>query len=259
MYLSRANKQRNAPHGKTSTIIMLKIYENKEQIPEALLEYYAKRSDGRYEPQVEGINSILGLTAKRDELLEKVKEIPALKTRVSELETVETLPAGKIAADKKEFDALKTENEAYRSLGTLEEVKPKLEGYDALKTETETNRRNALLDEAFGYAGVKNKKTARDLRQSDSLNIETETVDGVKKFYNVSTDDKGKPVKTEFNSEYLKTADGFKEVYSSLFGTDEDGVRFPVQKFAKDGKTASAAQNTMANRYAGTVAAVNKK
>jgi hypothetical protein len=47
---------------------MLKIYDKLDDIPESLREHYHKRADGKFEPDVEGINSIGGLLAKRDEV-----------------------------------------------------------------------------------------------------------------------------------------------------------------------------------------------
>lgn len=190
---------------------MLKIYDKREDVPEEFLEHYLKRSDGKYEPQVEGINSILGLLSKRDELLEKVKEIPQLKTRISEFEGQEILTPGKVAVDKKEFDELRTENEAYKTLGTIDEIKPKVEGFEDLKAQT----KQALRDKALMAAGVTDLDRARRFKAYDELEIESETKDGKEIFYRVTRDDKGKESKTAFDGEVLKS-DGFKDDLGSL-------------------------------------------
>lgn len=230
---------------------MLKIYDKKEDVPEEFLEHYAKRSDGKYEPQVEGINSIFGLLTKRDELLEKVKEIPTLKARISEFEGQEVLTTGKVAVDKKQFDELTTENEAYKALGTLDEIKPKVEGFEDLKTQT----KQALRDKALMAAGVTDLDRARRFKSYDELEIESEIKDGKEIFYSVRKDDKGKELKTAFDNDVLKS-DGFKDDLGSLLG--ESGTKMfkqgtttgtteinPVEtKMAKYSPPASAAIQT---------------
>lgn len=226
---------------------MLKIYDKREDVPETLLEHYNKRGDGKFEPSVEGINSIGGLLAKRDELLDKVKEIPQLKTRVSELEGQEVLTAGKVAVDKTEFDTLKTENESYKSLGNLDEIKPKVEGYDALKTETETARKRETLTKAFAAAGITNLSAAFNLKQSDSLNIESETKDGKEVFYAVTTDDKGKTDKKVFDGEFIKEADGFKDILPALSG--KTGTAMFKQGSGSPTDTKTAVKDLLNRRY----------
>ncbi len=191
---------------------MLKIYDQQTDVPDEMKEHYHKRADGKFEPSVEGITSIGGLLNKRDELLTKVADIPNLKTRILELEGQDTLPQGKIAVDKKDFDALET----YKALGDVNDIKPKVEGYDALKTETEGARKREILTRAASAAGVTNLNAFFNIKQTDALSLESETVDGREKFFAVSKDDKGKVTKTAFDNDYLTTADGFKDVLGSL-------------------------------------------
>lgn len=201
---------------------MLKIYDKQSDVPEDEKEFfdkhYKKRADGKWEPDIEGINSIGGVLTKRDELLEKVKEIPTLKTRIAELETLDILPAGKIAVDKTEYETEKAKLDAYSSLGEIDAIKPKVEGYDTLSAENAATKRKELLTKAFKAAGVTNIDAALDLKASDALNLETEEKDGKTVFYSVTEKD-GKPERAEFSNAYLKEADGFKHHYSSLTGT----------------------------------------
>lgn len=208
---------------------MLKIYETREQIPEGLVEHYAKRSDGKFEPQIEGINSLGGLLTKRDELLEKVKDIPGLKTRISELEGLETLPTGKVAVDKKEFDTLKTEHEAYTALGKLDEIKPKVEGYNDLKEKDEKRSREETYRAAAKTAGYDESKFIK-LASDDQLETVTKSVneDGkqVDKVFVKTKDDKGKEIETPI-ADYVKQSPNFSPFADSLTasGTAPDGTK----------------------------------
>lgn len=205
---------------------MLKIYDKQSDVPEEEKEFfdkhYKKRADGKWEPDIEGINSIQGVLTKRDELLEKIKEIPTLKTRIAELETLDVLPEGKIAVDKKEWEEKTKALESYSELGDLETIKPKVEGFDSLKAETEATKRKELLTNGFKFAGVENIEAALDLKASDTLNLETEEKDGKTVFYRVVEKD-GKTEKLLFDNAYIKEADGFKNHYNSLTGTIQKG------------------------------------
>ncbi|MCA1589169.1 MAG: hypothetical protein LC730_06215 [Acidobacteria bacterium] len=197
---------------------MLSIYDSKDQIPEGLVEHYTKRSDGKYEPQVEGINSIGGIIAKRDELLEKVREIPTLKSRVMELEGQETLPKGKIAVDKKEFETLKAEHESFAALGNLDEIKPKVEGYDELRQKDEARTREEAYRNAAKAAGYDEAKftllAERDNLQTVIKSV-TENGKAVDKVFVKTTDDKGKEVETAL-SDYVTQSATFKPFADSL-------------------------------------------
>jgi hypothetical protein len=197
---------------------MLKIYDQKSDIPEALAEHYTRRSDGKYEPQIEGINSLGGLLAKRDELLEKVTEIPKLKTRVTELEGLETLPAGKIAVDKKEFETLKADHEAYTALGALDEIKPKVEGYDELKTKDETRSRLETLRsiaKAEGFNEDKFTVLVGDKPFDTVLKTVNENGKAVEKYFVKHTNEKGKEVETPI-PDYVKSAPNFAPFAAEL-------------------------------------------
>jgi len=233
---------------------MLKIHDRLEDVPEDLREHYGKRSDGKYEPQIENVNSVLGLLNKNVELLEKVKEIAPLKTRVAELEAQEVLPSGKVPIDKADFDALET----YKALGNLDEIKPKVEGYDALRTEAETAKRRDLITRGLKAAGVKNTDPAFNLRQIDGLSLEPETKDGKEIFYAV-TEDNGKRVKRAFDNEYLKEADGFKDILPSLMG-GEGGEGHRHFKQSADGEKANeSVSKTHSQRRYGWMTAANNK
>lgn len=213
---------------------MLKIYDNQLDVPAEMKEHYHKRADGKFEPQVEGITSIGGLLNKRDELLTKVSEIPNLKTRILELEGQDTLPQGKVAVDKKDFDQL----ESYKALGNVDDIKPKVEGYDALKTETENIKKREILTRAASAAGVTNANAFLNLKTTDSLNLESEIKDGKEIFYDVKTDDEGKTVKTVFDNDYLQKADGFKDNLASL--TAGEGKKMFRQSATGSGSESNA-------------------
>ncbi|HEY0659599.1 MAG TPA: hypothetical protein VGD05_14080 [Pyrinomonadaceae bacterium] len=202
---------------------MLKIYERLDDVPEELREHYGKRTDGKYEPQIENINSIGGILNKNTELADEINKV--LKPRLREYEGKEVLTAGKIAVDKTEFETIKAEHETYKTLGSLEEIKPKVEGYDELKTETETAKRKELITRGLKAAGITNPDPAFNLRQIDTLNLEPETKDGKEIFYAVREVD-GKRTKTLFDGEYLKEADGFKDILPTLTGAGEGFKHF---------------------------------
>jgi hypothetical protein len=211
-------------NAETSNALMLKIYDSKDQVPEALADHYSRRSsDGKYEPQVEGINSIAGLLAKRDELLEKVKEIPTLKTRVSELEGLETLPSGKMAVDKKEFETLKSEHEAYTAVGKLDEIKPKVEGYDELKAKDAARTKDETFRTVAKVSGFNEDKFAA-LAQKATNTIEpflrtvNENGKPVEKYFVKTTNDKGKEIETPID-DYVKESPDFKPFAADLAAT----------------------------------------
>lgn len=208
---------------------MLKIYDSKDQVPEALAEHYTRRTDGKYEPQIEGVNSLGGLLAKRDELLDKVREIPTLKTRVAELEGMETLPAGKIAVDKKEFDTLKTEHEAFAALGPLDDIKPKVEGYDALKEKDEARERQENYRAVAKASGFTNEDGFVKLASIEKIEPILKTVNengkAIEKYFVRTTNDKGKEIETPI-TDYVKESPTFKPFADSLVsGAAPNGTR----------------------------------
>lgn len=199
---------------------MLKIYDSKDQVPEAVLEHYNKRSDGKWEPEVEGINSIGALLSKRDELLEKITEIPKLKTKITKFEGMETLPEGKIAVDKKEFDTIKAEHESYTALGKLDDIKPKVEGYDELKTKDEMRAKEEVYRTVAKASGFDEGKFVR-LAQIDGLNAYQKTVNengkAVEKYF-VKTTKEGKEVETAI-ADYVTQSPNFAPFADSLTAT----------------------------------------
>jgi hypothetical protein len=220
---------------------MLKIYDAKDQIPEGLVEHYERRSDGKYEPKIEGINSIGGLVAKRDELLDKVREIPTLKSKIVDLEGQETLPEGKIAVDKTEFENLKASNEAYSALGTLEEIKPKVEGYDELKTKDETRTRQETLRTVAKTEGF-NEDRFLVLVGDKPFETVKKTINengkAVEKYFVKHTDDKGKEVETAI-ADYVKTAPNFAPFADTLTASSH----LQGHKVIKQGSTTPATPN----------------
>lgn len=204
---------------------MLKIYDNKADIPDALTEFYSRRSDGKYEPQIEGINSIGGLLAKRDELLEKVREIPGLKTKIADLEGQETLPAGKIAVDKTEFETMKSEHEAYTALGKIDDIKPKVEGFDELKEKDETRSREEsyrAVAKASGFDEDKFVFLSSQAKPEFVLKSVSENGTNVDKYFVKTKDDKGKEIETPI-ADYVKESPTFKPFADSLTSSGTNG------------------------------------
>lgn len=234
---------------------MLKpFYQNESDIPESVKGAYIAKN-GRYE--LDELDTSHPVLEKNRELLTKNSTITTenqrLNSEVAKLEG-KALPEGKIAVDKAEFDTLKTEAEtakaqrdAYAALGTIDELKPKVEGYDELKTQT----RQAIRDKALMQAGVSDLDRARRFKSYDDLEIVTESKDGKEVFYRVTTDDKGTEVKTVFDGELLKS-DGFKDDLGSL-------VSPSGTKFFRQGSGAPPAADTpvalaeghMNKRYSG--------
>lgn len=206
---------------------MLKIYDNKADIPEALVEFYQKaEKSGKYEPKIEGVNSISGLIAKRDELLEKVREMPKLQEKIADLEGQPTLAAGKIAVDKKEFDTLKTEHEAYAALGKLDDIKPKIEGFDDLKTKDETRERQETYRAAAKAAGYDETKFVK-LAFDDSLQTVIKTVkesgqDTQKVYVKINKDGKESEMAI---TDYIKESPNFKPFADSLQSPTTHGTK----------------------------------
>lgn len=196
---------------------MLKIYDAKDQIPEEWVEHYERNSDGKYEPKIEGINSVSGLLAKRNELLEKVKEIPGLKTKLLELEGQETLTAGKIAVDKKEFDKIKAEHESYVALGTLDDIKPKVEGFDDLRQKEEKRQKEDQYRAAAKVAGFDAAKFTQ-LALTDGIETVIKTVKengkDIEKVFVKSTKD-GKEVETAI-MDYVQESPNFSPFADTL-------------------------------------------
>jgi hypothetical protein len=216
---------------------MLKIYDNKADIPEALVEFYQKsEKSGKYEPKIEGVNSISGLIAKRDELLEKVRELPKLQDKIADLEGQPILAAGKIAVDKKEYDTLKTENDAYAALGTIDDLKPKVEGYDALKAKDETRERQETYRAIAKAAGFTNEDGFMRLAEMEQpafvLKSVQENGKAVDKYFVKTTNDAGKETETPI-TDYVKESPTFKPFAESLIAPPSHGQKVIKQGFAQ--------------------------
>ena len=208
---------------------MLKIYDNKADIPEALVEYYQKsEKSGKYEPKIEGINSVSGLIAKRDELLEKVRELPKLQDKIADLEGQPTLPAGKIAVDKKEFETLKASAEAYAELGAIDEIKPKVDGYDELKQKDETRERLETYRTVAKASGFTNEDGFTRLAEMEKLSPVLKSVQengkAVDKYFVKTTNDAGKEIETPI-TDYVKESPTFKPFAESLVAPHSTGTK----------------------------------
>lgn len=198
---------------------MLHIYDTEQEIPEAVREHYVRRSDGKWEPQIEGINSVGGLLAKRDELLNKTREMPRLQARLAELESGEVLVAGKIAVDKKTFDDLTSENEAYKALGPLDEIKPKVEGFDELKQQQEAKSKEETyraVAEAAGF-NVDRFVSLASIEKIEPIELAIkENGKDVKKWFVPTTDPTtGKEIKQPIE-DYVKESPTFQPFADTL-------------------------------------------
>lgn len=186
-------------------------YANESDIPENLKGAYVARNS-RYElakleadhPSIVALDEI---KLKHDTLKTQNGELLEAQTRLES----KLLPDGQVAVDKTEYETLKTENEGYKALGELSEIKPKVEGYDELRTTT----KQAVKDKALMAAGITEVDRARKYKSYDELDIESEIKDGKEIFYRVVKDEKGKESKVVFDSEVLKS-DLFKDDLGSL-------------------------------------------
>lgn len=215
---------------------MLKIYDNKADIPEALVEYYQKaEKSGKYEPKIEGINSVSGLIAKRDELLEKVRELPKLQEKIADLEGQPTLAPGKIAVDKKEFDTLKSEHEAFTALGALDDIKRKVEGYDELKEKDETRERRETyraVAKSAGYDDEKFSLLADQAKPSFVLKSVNENGKQVDKYFVKTTNEAGKEIEKPI-TDYVNESPIFKPFAESLAAPVSNGTKVIKQGFTQ--------------------------
>lgn len=141
----------------------LKTFNAEGDVPPELKPFYAANASGKWEPQFEGVDSISGLVAKRDELLGKVSghaseltakdgEISRLK---SELTSANVVPRGYKAVPNADADLL----EKVKAQGTADEVVAKLTEYPTLKTKVTTQERRTHLDairraEGYGETAV---------------------------------------------------------------------------------------------------------
>lgn len=198
---------------------MLKIYDTKDSIPESLLEHYVQRTtDNKWEPKVEGINSIGGLIAKRDELLEKVKEIPVLKQKVADIESLEVLSSNHVAVSKDKAAQLAD----YEALGTLADIKPKLERHDEIVAKDADRERTETLRSVARRNGFTNEDGFISLAKIDNLETVTKTVKEngkeVERDYAKSKDVSGKEVEMSL-TDYVASSSTFKPFADALKST----------------------------------------
>lgn len=109
----------------------------------------------------------------------------------------------------------------------------------ALKTENETLKKTEanrtereIKTRALKAVGIENVDAFFELKASDNLKLETETVDGKEKFFAVIEKD-GVKERKSFDTDFLKNTEGFKSL--SLVGKKESGFHFGEQ--ANSGNT----------------------
>lgn len=182
----------------------LPIYDDKSQIPDDLKEHYVKRSDGKYEPEVEGITSLSGLLAKKDELQGKVsnhnrekrdlerqhneaiqtlerehsEEVNTLKeTHRTALEAAEgsvRVPDGQVLLPKDKADLLAK----YEPLGTPEELTTIKETATKAAEREAVEQKLTSYREAAQIAKIPNVEAFAKLAHQFDLPIEVTQVEG---------------------------------------------------------------------------------
>jgi len=100
---------------------------------------------------------------------------------------------------------------------------------DQFKTEKSSSAERELKTRALKAIGIEDVQGFFELKASDNLKIETETVDGKEKFF-VILENNGVREKKGFDAEYLKGAEGFKNSFDSLTQKkNETGFSFSEQ------------------------------
>lgn len=213
----------------------LKIYNSDPEIPTELKEHYTRRADGKYEPVVEGVNSISGVLAKNSELLAQhttdKAEITRLTGEVSRLNTSLTsqnvLPAGHVAVPKADAALI----DAYKPLGTPDEVKTKLTEHGTLKEAVEARE----YEDAWGKASEASKYNAAAL-------VKLAKANGLSKPEVREVTEQGKKVQRAFLTvkennkdvekpltDFIENSEDFKPFLPSLKATQTSGTPYPPQ------------------------------
>jgi hypothetical protein len=196
-------------------------YANEADIPTEQKPFYAQK-DGAWQLQVEGVDSITGLVAKRDELLTKVASLPSLQGQITKLTRERdealggALPSGHDAVPH--ADAVKLQQ--FNAIGKpVDELKSIVTEHAALKTEAEERVKQealAVLAEENGY----DPKKIIAISDRFTMPFKKEvTVDGKKvqqDFFKVTVD--GKEVERTF-SEHLEADPKLKPLGDSLKAT----------------------------------------
>lgn len=146
------------------------------------------------------------LERERDQLKQSIPE-----GKVFVDPEIETLGNGfkQLGLKPADVETLKTELDAYKAFGAVDDIKSKIEGYDgAIETAKRVDKDSALL-----AAGI-DPNNARKFVAYNDLEIEREEKDGKVIFNRILRDEKDKEVRAVFNAEYLKTADDLKDVFA---------------------------------------------
>ena len=208
----------------------LKQYLTESEITDDLKGAYTKDGD-RY--KLNDLDSSHSLVVAQAEVTDKAdkrqKEIDKLNVDKGNLERErdeyknKSIPHGFRAVSREIAELGEAVKNLNLSKDEISGLKTKVDEYEKEKAESEGK---ALKTRAFQSAGVTNTDLALSLRQSDDLNFESETKDGKEIFYRVTEKD-GKKEKTLFDANYLKAADGFKDVFDKLTITKQKITPFP--------------------------------
>lgn len=222
----------------------LPIYDNKTDIPAELAEHYVKRSDGKYEPEIEGITSLSGLLAKKDELQGKVsnfnkekrdltrtheQEIARLeeehstevktlkdthKRELSEAEGTVRVPDDQVLVPKEKFELLSK----YEELGkTPEELTALKATAEAAAAREAAEAKLASFREVARIAKIPNVEAFAKLANQFDLKTETTQVADAKgKMEDAVFVVKADGTKRTLNLDYLRTDDDFAVFAESL-------------------------------------------
>lgn len=206
------------------------FYANETDIPENLKGAYEAKN-GRWElTKLDDDHPTIA--TNKSLTIEQSKLKGQITTLTTEKETIEqerddfknkAVPRGFRAVSTEIAELGETVKASGLSKDEIGSLKTKVDEHEREKAETEAK---TLKTKAFQSAGVSNVDLALSLRQSDDLNFESETKDGKEVFYRVTEKD-GKKEKTLFNADYLKSADGFKDVFDKLTVTKQKLTPFP--------------------------------
>jgi hypothetical protein len=202
----------------------LKTYTDESQVPPELKDFYAERN-GKYEPQVDGVDSVSGLLAKNTELLGKVSghatEISGKDAEIQRLSgqlanaSNSTIPRGHVAVPSAKAALL----EQYEPLGTPDELKTIKTEHGTYKAESEATKREKHLRAVARASGYDEEAFIRlpelpefELRDSDEKdeqgNPKKQAVAKIKGADNVITE---KPIK-----QWLETSEQHKPLLPAL-------------------------------------------
>jgi len=118
---------------------------------------------------------------------------------------------------------------------TVEAVKNLKTENDRFKSDEASRADRDLKTRALKAVGINDIDGFFELKASDNLKLETETVDGKEKFF-VVTETNGVKEKKDFNTEYLKNTEGFKNSFEQLAKKKEGGFSFSEQGGGGDNK-----------------------